>query len=568
MASTQTATATGAAAFKKKQGMLSVYEDTTPPMLSWRAIDTNNVEVKLLDIALDQVTNLQLTPATSAKLALNIITGERKNVFAFNSRDTMNEIKLLLQQIMARKKQDSEKSTTPIPQTQVVNDEFLLNLLDARKLLKNHQLQQKLLKENKKLMGTFREAVMQNGLDPQEFWNTRIHLLRSYAIQNNQQKGSYNVLSTIKPVATSDNEVNVSVTREKIHSIFDQYPIVRKIYNDNVPKRFGEGVFWSRFFSSKLFRKLRGEKNFNNAKVDSIFDKYLYVDPDFEGDETDIENQGSTSDQHHVNALIDLNGNELDVSEKFGNGPDYTMKFTEGPDVVSIFKSMNRLSSKMINNASPLTTESPDHEMELELELSDLEDKEQPEYNELLLKNNLKQSNEFKIVENEAGFKKFVIESVNQIPAKIDLRTATEDSGSIMDLSKDISTLIRLNSKQSKQSWQLNLQMTDDVEMTRDDQEEEISLGSDLLENLRIVHSTSIEFEKHFWFNLQEAKVNVKIVNNLYHSLQKSLERIEAIFSSITDEQDLQTAKLVMNPLMESLNYLITYYQNLSKLEQ
>lgn len=55
------------------------------------------------------------------------------------------------------------------------------------------------------------------------------------------------MLSTIKPVATSDNQVNVNVTRSTINEIFDIYPIIKKAFTDLVPQKLLEGEFWSRF---------------------------------------------------------------------------------------------------------------------------------------------------------------------------------------------------------------------------------------------------------------------------------------------------------------------------------
>ena len=136
---------------------------------------------------------------------------------------------------------------------------------------------------------------MQFKLSPQVFWSSRLNQLRTFALTISQHKGPYNVLSTIKPVATSDNQVNV--TRDTINEIFTIYPIIKKAFDDLVPNKFNEGEFWSRFFNSKLFRRLRGDKiSISNSRGDVVLDKYLYIDQNYQEKlqkSSTLENNGS-----------------------------------------------------------------------------------------------------------------------------------------------------------------------------------------------------------------------------------------------------------------------------------
>ncbi|ODV94635.1 hypothetical protein PACTADRAFT_50501 [Pachysolen tannophilus NRRL Y-2460] len=645
------ATVFGAALVKDKSGMLTIHEEYSPPKLVWKSIDSS-INVPIIEIPLDRITNLQATKPSSAKMMLNVITKEnetaapKKNVFAFTHRPTMDNIKGALQQIVARKKtsiqaaqqsisEGGSNTATPsgapgTPQAQlqqqqaqqqqqqqiVVDDEFLSNLLDSKRLLKNHALQQKVLIENKQLMSTFQEAVMNNGLDPTEFWNTRIHLLRSYAIQHNQRKGPYNVLSTIKPVASSDNQVDVSVTREKIHAIFEQYPIVRKAYDDNVPK-LSEGDFWSRFFSSKLFRKLRGEKNYNKVRGDIILDKYLYYDPDFtddiQGDEDEIGKNKKQKTNEHIDKFIDVFANEEDVSAKYGNAPDMTMRYDKDQDMVSILRDMNRLSKNMLSNATKdkdETLEEEEHEKEDQLAFSDLEEKETTEYNELKVNSNLNiaanllEKNGAKI--DKLQYSKFISNMKSYFDEELDLAETYESEESkkqILEASKEISAAVKLNSKQSRQSWQISkLQGLDSMQMlsssassassstnitaannsgnngafptpnsppipnaSSGSQQDEIipDFPVPLLENLRLTHSTSIEFLRHFWLHFSSgSKHQVGTLQKLYNSLQKSHQRVDAILKQIEDNPKLcMKAKEVMGPLINSLDKAIQKYE-------
>lgn len=528
---------------KKRAGMMTIDEDSVPATLVWRCVDTT-APTNLVELTLDTVAHLKATPESSDKMMLKIgfDTG-KEYLFGFNSRQIMDQMKHAIQQIIARKKTsisletektkqtenvnsdvlgaskspDADSSSTKaseIPNETVKNDQFLAELLDSDKLLKNLALQQKLLRDNVKLMRTFTEAVIKEGMEAEEFWKSRIHLLRSFAIQNNQKKGPYNVLSTIKPVASSDNEVNVNVTRDKIKEIFKQYPIVRKAYDDNVP-RMSEGEFWSRFFSSKLFRKLRGEKINMYDRGDITLDKYLYFDPDYDGEEEveedeHVENlandekadenknangtkrykkvQGSEKmvkkrkvklfNENHgsIPKCLDLEGNKEDDSQLKGNKPDITMKDDQDPELVGILKTMNRLSRRLmaeITEEEPQTDEL-DKEFEKELELHDLDEENEIVFNELkyIQKSNISNN----IIPLELREKIILQSAMNPESNEYDeiISTLKKSFDQEFDLTcvytnmkregkkqndayKDINTIVKQNSKQSQQSWNNNL---------------------------------------------------------------------------------------------------------------
>ena len=98
-----------------------------------------------------------------------------------------------------------------------------------------------------------------------------------------------------------DGEVKIVITPQLVHDIFEEFPIVAKAYNDNVPNKverliflvwnrvlthakLSEAEFWSRYFQSKLFNAHRASIRSSAAqhvvKDDPIFDKYLEKDDD------------------------------------------------------------------------------------------------------------------------------------------------------------------------------------------------------------------------------------------------------------------------------------------------
>lgn len=548
----------GQATHRKRAGMLTITEDTFPAMLIWRCAD-QNATTNLVELPLDTVSFLQASKPKSDKMMLKIgLESGKEMLFGFNSRQVMESVKVSIQQIIARKKtsisveKEKEKETAQgngnaagspsaetattgavgsdgvkmaplpggpeMPDDGVKNDEFLADLLNSKKLIKNLALQQRLLRDNVKLMRTFTEAVIKEGMEAEEFWKRRIHLLRSFAIQNNQKKGPYNVLGTIKPVASSDNEVNVNVTRDKIKEIFKQYPIVRKAYDDTVP-RMSEGEFWSRFFSSKLFRKLRGEKVNLYDRGDVTLDKYLYFDPDYDGEE-DV-NEEETGDRlvHEekqqelpthasasskaqkkkrkvgaseqmvkkkkvklfnevdsaVSKCLDIEGNKEDDPQLRGNRPDITMKDDQDPELVGILRTMNRLSRRLM---ADITEEAPpddlDKEFEKELDLADLDEADEVEYNELKytqtsnISSNIVPSELIAKVMNQSNlnpesceYDDIIKKLKDEFKVEFDLtcvyRNMKQEGKKQTEAYRDINNIVKQNSKQSQQSSNSNL---------------------------------------------------------------------------------------------------------------
>ncbi|KAF6012787.1 hypothetical protein HII12_002309 [Brettanomyces bruxellensis] len=604
------ATVSGTAFHHRKAGIVTILEDAEPPKVVWKCVDTD-ASHSVVSIPLDKIMMLKIGLKDEHGSESD---GKRQKkhknsvIFSFNNRVTMDNIKLTLQQVIARKKtsKEMEASRSETPDNEfgtseygenVDNDELLTNLLDSKKLLKNFTLQQKLLRENSDLMKTFTEAVIKSGLEPEEFWSSRIHLLRSYAVQHSQKRGPYNVLSTIKPVASSENEVNVSVTREKIHEIFKQYPIVRKAYDDNI----------------NLY-----------DRGDITLDKYLYYDPDYDGEEEDedvdklLEDQEAKETDRHkekgrskkrrasdlqitaakkkvklfngedekISKCIDILGNEADDAGLLGNKPDITMKKDQDPDLVNIMRTMNRLSRRMMSNIkeNPRKKNSnPDDEFKHELEIKDLDHKETVDYNKLnytqrsnvsssivppeLVKQAMTQSDlNPKLNDYDASMQMF--KGQFNEAEKLDLTSVYfQIKKSIYDSYKDVISIVRKNSKQSSQSWSLD---NDNLSTGWKDARSEIS--KDRLESLRLTQSTSIEFLRHFWIHFNSISTSSISTNShfkkeliqlrkSFFSITKCLERVTANLNQSEGEERTKEEE-IMHPLIESLKRALQKYED------
>lgn len=552
----------GACIVSKLLGMCYIREDVTPSVLEWKAIE----QAKTITIPLNSLVNLQATKESSPKMILKVIytaEGAEKDIrLSFTNRPTMNAIKDALQTIVSRQRtvvhdeQNAESGApgtagspkssnngTPVPpssngSTNTTGNDLTLNLSDDM-LLKNHQLQQKLLLEDKNLRNIFTQSVINYKLSPNIFWSTRINLLRTYALTINQHRGPYNVLSTIRPVATSDNQVNVNVTRSIIKEIFDTYPIVKKAFDDLVPIKFQEGEFWSRFFNSKLFRRLRGGKiNNTNERGDQVLDKYLYINvghPSSSGestsDATGKENKEKEPEDNDIpiqNKFIDLQGNEEDNSTKLTTRPDFTMKFeddsrsgnkAEENEMVILMKNMNKLSSKMISlnqeqkdpHKKQKTVDSENiEEYEQELNLNDLNDHEDTKFIDLNINSHIN--------ENVGTVETIPQEELNNYlgqnkiaPSEtgINLIDVYNSKEAINESASEINNLIKMNSK----TFKLINSSNDSTGNSGDN-----FLSSSLVDEILLLNVTINEFLTHFWnFFLFESNPNQlkKIFNNL-----------------------------------------------------
>lgn len=625
----------GAATFKKVSGIITINEDVSPAQLIWRS----TIGDKTHTISLETIDKLQATPPKSEKMMLRLIAkldpdevaasmakkikdndGNEvpapppkpvSHMFSFNNRTVMDNIKLTLQQIISRYKdieQEEERRRTETPlstagldpltvqqqqqqqlhmhlqqsQTPLINTAQLDDSLSKENLLLNLKLQQSLLKNNKELMKTFQETVIYSGLPPEEFWSTRIPLLRAFALSTSQKVGPYNVLSTIKPVASSENKVNVNLSRQKILSIFETYPIVKKAYDDNVPKNFKEQEFWARFFSSKLFRKLRGEKLMANDRGDVIIDRYLTLDQEY--DRKDDERLS-----HPVTKLIDIAANREDDPVKLGHRPDFTMR--PGVDVngnsdgtIDILKGMNRLSEKMIMaleneySRSNVQQEDPCQQERESIEILDLEksfkadyalihlnDKEKEKSMELINNNN-NNSDDSNGANNESLTleitSKYISNLIDDLSSNVDLTNVMSESSENKEINQRVIQAVKINAKQTKYN---HLDPMLGTFIGRSDKDEAKSdLPVDLLESCRILHSTCCEFLKHFYIHFQSGEYKRGIlVNKLYKHLKDCNMKLKELFDDVLKEDGEAMAQITtayLKPILDSVMFAIAKY--------
>ena len=322
--------------------------------------------------------DLQQTPATSAKASIKIVVQQpdqtENHTFTFTSA-TAREDQQAITGLLRKCIEDSKARSAAVPvvatpaaatptsapdnggasaamtmaQTLVSSSKEKDDPYNDAKLMADIPLQRSLLNSNVALRDRFDQSLRDKPESitlaqfSNQFWATRVHLLRSHAVEKSQGAGTYNVLSVVKPVLEQGVQT-LNMSKEQIQLIFAQHPLVKKVYNENVPP-LTERDFWSRFFHSRLVKKLRGERI--NEKVDPTdpkLDKYLNFN-----DAADATPQLLVPS---VPLFLDVEGNEQNHSQKQGNRLDENMR-PASHDKVPILRTLNRMSEKMMAEVPP-----------------------------------------------------------------------------------------------------------------------------------------------------------------------------------------------------------------------
>ncbi|KAL3443072.1 hypothetical protein BJX65DRAFT_285902 [Aspergillus insuetus] len=566
----------GSAAYKKKDGTLTMSPDRQS--VSW--IPAAGGASGTITIPVSQVTNLQQTPASSPKVMLKIFVLPPNNpsaapeqyIFSFtagaNARAEADAIKDALSAAIQAVK---SAQATPTPAAASGEGGGMSAAMamasavsstgsgknwwdDDKRLGTDVELQQSLLKADANLQKMFMESLhtkpdtLSAGQFMSQFWSTRLHLLRAHAIERSQTRGSYNVLSTLKP-RTEDNVTKMNISKEQIQLIFNQHPLVKRVYDENVPK-LSESQFWSRFFQSRLFKKLRGERITDSDATDAVLDKYLKADE-----------QGNLIREVHVPHFLDLEGNEGNNSQRRGNRPDLDMR-PSAVEKVPIIRTLNSLSEKIMANVAPAdrAASAPVGKLDDgtydELQLRDLRGDEAQ--NRILL--NIRDQNRFfsaaKLAEDE---QKRSVEQ--QDPEKIlqDLRSTLardfRDDGSaplgkLVDPEEDDDDDEDLKTSSRMQRHLASKQILDVIKDRRT--QAQVSASSDtyglsaaLYDRLTLTHATTTEFLHQFWQAFLSGNPDrAGEVASLVESLNRAMDRINAVAQDAEAERQVEVNKV------------------------
>ncbi|KAM0245161.1 hypothetical protein ACHAQJ_010634 [Trichoderma viride] len=581
------ASPTGHTLFKKKEGILSFTSDHGA--ITWTPASGGPATVSL---PVTNITNLKQTPDGSPKVMLKIFEkAESGNdpvtyLFHFNAQDAKVEaqaVKDLLSRLLADlRSTDTNVSkpgtatAVPIPNgegpgstpvtlassnginTQAIPPKWF----DDGQLKMNIELQQSLMKKDKSLHQTYMNAIstkpdsMTSAAFNSQFWSMRINLLRAHAIEINQKKGAYNVLSTVKP-RTVDGELKLNISVEQVQMIFAQHPLIKRIYNETVP-RLSEAEFWSRFFLSKLAKKLKGERVTDNDPADAIFDKYN-TDSNMQDAHAKIMTQS-------VPHIIDIEGNEENQGGfKGGNAKDVEMRPRAN---IPIVRTLNNLSEKIMANVPPSDNTAYDskglYDASRELILRDLrgEGEEQRIMLSIKERNNFFSSKDSSSPKNKDFLRN---QRPDEILAKMQNLHAVgndkaRDSGLQINIDLDIDSdsdkeskpglnTIRDAIKEAEKDVMNGIHQQRSQKYGRaSDDTSPMGIPPPISDKSALTHATTIEFLHQFWDGFLSGDPDRAIeVQYLAESLARSMTRIQAV----ADEAEVERENIIQKRKQE-----------------
>lgn len=534
------------------------------------------------------ILDLQQTPETAAKVMLKIFEKADNGadpatyLFHFNTSEAKSEAKAV-KDVLSKILADMRSNDAGVPRPSVgtptsgsistpagvgsgsaamafasaVNSQppSSTRWFDETQLKNDIELQQSLMKKDKSLHQTYMEAIttkpesISGAAFNSQFWSTRTNLLRAHAIEINQKKGAYNVLSTVKP-RTVDGELKLNISVEQVQMIFAQHPLVKRIYNENVPK-LSEADFWSRFFLSRLSKKLRGERVTENDAQDPLFDKYD-ASENTQGVQSKIMSQS-------VPHIIDLEGNEENQGGfKGGNAKDVEMRPRSN---IPIVKTLNSLSEKIMANVAPSDVYDNDAHAERdafsELALRDL----RGDNAERRIMLNVKEQNKFFSKQDASPSENariFATQRPQEVLSKIRsaLRQFEEDSSDGASLQAAIAFEDESDSDdEDKKHVQVGsraaikaaeMEVMDGVLQQRaqkyghsTDATSPMGLPSSITEKCSLTHATSIEFLHQFWTAFLSGDPDrAAELQYLAESLKRSVARITAVAEDADKERE------------------------------
>lgn len=582
----------GSAAYKKKDGTLTVSKDGQSVL--WTPVAPPRSEPALA-LPVSTITNLQQTPVTNPRVMLKIFaqapgaSAPETHTFVFTSPTTArveaDTIKDALSKTIQIIKSGGGLPAAPggaggssaaMAIASAVSSGLKAGAdsnawYDDERLKKDVEIQQSLLKAMPSLSKTFMESLrtkpesISSSQFTAQFWSTRVHLLRAHAIEKSQTKGAYNVLSSIRPMIV-DNAPKLSISKDQIQLIFNQHPLVKRVYDENVPK-LSEENFWSRFFQSRLFRKLKGERITEADPTDNVLDKYLQHD-----DEAERAKQRLAP---HIPHIIDVEGNEQNHSQRKGNQPDFTMR-PSSYDRVPIIRTLNSLSEKILSHVAPNDIDPSlpigvDEETFNELALRDLQG--DAAENRVIL--NIKDQSRFFNSDKGSGVSADALLYAKQDPVKV-LRSIQSDLARVSS-NTNLDTAIGVNDDSdsddddesnpkkghvgSKASLSgATAQMLSAIAQQRA-QSDDLSVSSSgfttvqssstsglspaIFDRLSLTHATTTEFLQHFWSAFLSGDPNrAEEIGKLFETLNRAMDRIKAVATDANAERQQEIDKM------------------------
>ncbi|KAE9963445.1 hypothetical protein BLS_009277 [Venturia inaequalis] len=523
-----------AASYLKKPGTVEISADRKS--LFWKPAGSTTATLTILTESID---NLKQTPVTAPKAILNIVVkakdstlGDNKLTFTSpNARADLTSILDPLKDVIAARGADVAAALLKSNTGAGNGTKPPVTELDDASLMADRTLLKEVLEESPAIGELFTNAIKDapdKAAFDKNFWAARIGLLRAKQIAKNQHQGETNVLSEIKPSLGVDGKPSLRMSTEQQETIFNQYPLVKTIYDDLVgkTKQYTQVEFWQNFWVSHLVKKLKGEKITDLDPEIPKIDKFaLNYD--------EKANLPARMQMAHTPRFLDLDGNDQDFSQQKGNAPDWTMK-PNFHGKVQLLHILNNTSERLMYNvaASDTAAHAPvgmDEDTFNELQLRDLE--RAAKDNRVML--NVSTQKKLMDVEangNAIAKKQDRVKALKAMQAdlRVQVQLPTEldedDEVQAQHATKDILKTVKLRATLSTSG--LSLQPKLDPVMS---------------DSVKMTHSTTIEFLRYFWstyFSGDDRKAFE--LQQWAKAVKDSLDRIESMSVEAEEKRVLE----------------------------
>ncbi|KIO32239.1 hypothetical protein M407DRAFT_215073 [Tulasnella calospora MUT 4182] len=278
---------------------------------------------------------------------------EEKVLLSFNNPQDVENFKTRLSEIAAQNKEkkaaQEAAAAAPAASTSEPQGPGASSLRIAtaqRPPPTRNELRKSILMRDAELARLHADLVMNGHITEAEFWEGREHLVLAEAASESQRRGKPSVIVDPRPVRDESGNAVMKLTPAMIEELFDEFPVLRKAYDENVPKPLSDAEFWKRYLQSKLASRnrasARGAASEHTVKDDPVFDKYL------EKEDDDIEPRRQLD--MHVPKTVDLYATAEDHPET-GNTQDVTMQAGKQRQALPLIRRFNEHSERVLNAA-------------------------------------------------------------------------------------------------------------------------------------------------------------------------------------------------------------------------
>ena len=302
--------------------------------------------------------------------------------------------------------------------------------------------------------------------------------------------------------------------------------------------------FWSRFFQSRLYIKLRGERIRNEMDpTDRVLDHYL--------DAPELTGLRQGTQAMHVPRIIDLEGNEEHHSQRKGNMPEMDLR----PQALSkapIIRTLNALSEKLMEHVVPSAVDPSrpigmDEETYNNIRLRDLQN--DPEQHRIRL--NIRDQSHFfsnerggQLDNSDAGHSQINASmAIKKVCTDI-TKTFPQAGAGTLTFGLDDPKKEDFAGEDSRALPASSTAIAHIMELVRQHraQTEEIpassGLSKEVYERLILTQATTTEFLSQFWSAFLSGDASrVNEITSLVESLDRAMDRIKAVADAAEEER-------------------------------